>query len=154
MSILAKRDVLVGLELLKPCAETELVTTFGQRDAILISVQIARNAQITAVVAAGQPDRRLRIRRGAASHNHGADLVSNQKSGYTCGRRSRSRFAIEKISGSRIADARDIQERGRENVSFFHTENLRAQIQNIGAVGISRRSCHVAAIVNGIDSGQ
>src|ERR1700745_4021251 len=30
LSVLAKRDVFVGLELLKPCAETELVTAFGQ----------------------------------------------------------------------------------------------------------------------------
>ena len=56
LAVLAERDVFVGLKLLEPGAKAELVAAVCERDAIFVGVEIAGDAEIAAVVAAGEAD--------------------------------------------------------------------------------------------------
>src|SRR6266849_5796611 len=80
LSKLAEGNGLVGLELLQPRAETELIPSVRQRQAIFIGEEISGNAQVAAVVAAGEADGSLRVGSGAAADHHGADGAAENES--------------------------------------------------------------------------
>ena len=75
--------------------------------------------KIAAVVAAGEADGGLRIRRRAAADHDRADGVSGEKTGNARGGSAGRWFAGEEIAGAGIADARGVEKSWRENVSFF-----------------------------------
>ena len=115
---------------------------------------IARDAEVAAVVAAGEADAGLRIRSGAAADDDGADGKADEEAGDGCGGSAGCGFTGEEISGARVADARGVEQVGREDVSFFEAEDLLAQRENVGAVGVGGGGGEVVAIVDGVDGGE
>ena len=79
LSELAEREGFVRLERLEPRAEAELMASADERHAIFIGEEIARDAQIASVVAAGESNLRLRIRGRAAADDHRAYRMSHEE---------------------------------------------------------------------------
>ena len=73
---LAEGEGFVGLEGLEPQAEIELVTAFDERDAVLNGVEIARDGEIAAIVAASKADLRCWIGGRAAADDHRPDRAA------------------------------------------------------------------------------
>ena len=154
LAVLAERDVFVGLELLEPGAEAELMAAARERDAIFVGVQIARDPEVAAVVAAGEADAGLRIRSSAATDDDGADGEAGEESGNGCGGSAGRGFTGEEVAGARVADARGVEQAWGEDVGFFEAENLFAQREDVGAIGIRGGGGEVVAIVDGVHGGE
>ena len=154
LSKLAEVDVLVGLEILEPGAEAPLVAAVRQRDTIFIGIEIARDVKIAAVVASGEADCGLRVRGGAAADDDGADRTAGEKSGDRGGGSAGGGLTGEEVSGAGVAKAGDIEQAGREDVGFFEAEDLLAEGEDVGAVGIRGGRGVVGAVVDGVDVGK
>src|SRR5690349_3414984 len=67
---LAERNRLVRLEGLQPYAEAELMTASVEKHAVFERIEVTGDGEITSIIAAGQPQLRLRIRRRTSAHDH------------------------------------------------------------------------------------
>jgi hypothetical protein len=129
LPVLAEVDCFIRLKLLEPGAETELVRTVGQSHAIFIRIQIAVDIQVASVVASGQANLRLRVRRRASAHHHGAHQLAGEKAGHIDRRRAWCWFAGEKVACPRIAETGRIEQPRRYHVSLLQADDLLPQIQ-------------------------
>ncbi len=120
----------------------------GEREEVAIDVQVA------AVVAAGEPELRLRVGRLAAADDDRANGQPGEKPWHRCGRRAWGRLAGEEVGGAREAESRRVQQIRREHVRVLDAEHLFAQAEQIGAVRIERRRRIRVAVVDRVDGAQ
>ena len=151
LSVLAERDLLVGLERLQPHADANLVTSLRHRQIVGHGEQVASDVQVAAVVAARQPQLGLWIGRLAPANHHRADREPRQEARDAGSRRARRGLAREEISRAREAEAGRVEQRRREHVRFLHAEHLLSQAQQVRAERIERRGGVGVAVVKGVD---
>ena len=150
LAVLAESNVFVRLELLEPGTEIELMLAVRPTHAVFVGIEVARDGEIAAVVAAGKSYLRLRIGGRASTYHHRADGLSKQES-WNVGRwRTGRRLTSKEVSGTRKAKAGNVQQGGREDVRPLQTQHLLLQAQNVGAVRVSGGRREVVAVVDGV----
>ncbi len=77
-----------------------------------------------------------------------------RKSGNGGGGSAGCRLTAEEIAGARVADASGVEQARREDVGFFEAEDLFAERERVGAVGIGGSGGEVVAVVDGVDGGE
>src|SRR5260370_882400 len=126
------------------------MASFGERNLIRVGEQISCDMQIASIIASCQSQLSLRIRRLAPSHNNRSDRVSVNESWNGGCRAARSWLSRKKVSSAGKSDSCCVDHVGREDVRFFKTDNLLAQVNQIGGERIERSCRHTAAVVVGI----
>ena len=81
LSVLAEREIFVRPQALEPGADGDLMAALGERDAVFIGEEIAGDAEIAAVIAAGETQLRGGIGGGAAADHDRADRETAKKAG-------------------------------------------------------------------------
>src|SRR5579871_382468 len=79
LAVLAQSQIFIGAQQLEPSADAQLVPPFGKGDAVVVGKQVARDIQITAVVAAGETQLRGGIGRGTAADDKSAQRKARHK---------------------------------------------------------------------------
>src|ERR1700676_3961126 len=126
------------------------MASFGERNLIRVGEQVSCDIQIASIIASCQSQLRLRIRRLAAANNNRADWESANESWNGGCRASRSWLSRKKVSGAGESDSCCVDHVWREDVRFFKTDNLLAQVNQIGGERIEGSRGDTAAIVVGI----
>src|SRR6202011_3825881 len=113
----------------------KLMPSVRQCQAIFIGVKISGDAQVAAIVAAGDADGSLGVGGSAAPNDHGADGVAEKKTGDAGRGSAGGGFSGEEVAGAGKAEARGVQQGWREHVRFFEADYLLAQCDDVRAEG-------------------
>src|SRR5258706_2397462 len=126
------------------------MASFGDRNLIRVGEQVSCDMQIASIIASCQSKLSLRIRRRTPAHTNRSDRVSvNEPWNGGC-RAARSWLSRKKVSSAGKSDSCRVDNVWREDVRFFKTDDLFAQVDQIGGERIERSCRHTAAVVVGI----
>src|SRR5262249_51624390 len=119
-----------------------------------VGIEVAGDAEIAAVVAAGEADTGLRIRSGAATDHGCADGKACEKTGHAGSGSAGSWLTGEEVACAGVADARRVEKARREDVGLFEAEDLFAKIKDVGAEWIGGSCGDVASVIDRVDSSE
>ncbi len=80
------------------------MASVGQGYAIFVGVEVSGDAEVAAVVAAGEAEGGLWVGGGAAADDHGADRTAEEKAGDGGGGSAGGGLTCEEIAGTGKAD--------------------------------------------------